>query len=53
MLLARQQQGKQPINRIPAIQHQQIVRAQMLKLFGQHAAFVTSVGSQTGVQNQT
>ena len=34
MLLARQQQGKQPISRIPAIQHQQIVRAQMLKLAG-------------------
>ena len=53
MLLARQQQGKQPISRIPAIQHQQIVRAQMLKLFGQHTAFVTGVSSQTGVQNQT
>ena len=52
MLLARQQQGKQPISRIPAIQHQQIVGAQMLKLFDQHAAFITGVGSQTGVQNQ-
>lgn len=52
MALLGEQEGKQPVGRIAAIEHEQVVRLQVVELLGQHAALVFGIGGQIGAQNQ-